>query len=119
MTKQNCWDHMKCGKELGGANQHLGVCPTATAIELNTVHGGLHGGRSCWVVPNTLCNGSAQGTFAEKYRICEKCAFHDAVRSEEGMFFILAPVLLNKIRGAPKEKNAHSPGETAGESASL
>lgn len=100
MVKQNCWQYMNCGREVGGANDHLGVCPTATAVGLNTVHGGLHGGRSCWVVPNTLCHGSKQGTFAEKYHICEKCSFYDAVRSEEGMRFVLTPVLLSRMRGA-------------------
>ena len=102
-AKKNCWDHMKCGRELGGAKQHLGVCPTATAIILNKVHGGLYGGRACWVVPNTLCHGSKQGTFAEKYRLCEKCSFYDAVRNEEGMCFNFAPVLLNKLHREPAE----------------
>ena len=116
MKKLNCWEHMRCGRELGGRNQHFGVCPAATTIRLNGVHGGLHGGRSCWIVDHTLCSGSGQGTFAEKYRTCQACAFYDSVRNEEGMRFVMAPVLLDKIR---KEKDPFGeadgrPGNTGG-----
>ena len=97
--KLNCWDFMKCGRELGGRNQSLGVCPTSTTITLNGVHGGVHGGRACWVVAGTACSDLTQGTFAEKYHVCEKCSFYLAVRNDEGMHFVLAPVLLNKLQG--------------------
>ncbi len=97
MKKLNCWEFMRCGRELGGHTRHLGVCPSAFARRLNGVHSGIHGGRACWVVAGTLCSGNGHGSFAEKYQSCEQCDFYKAVRKEEGGNFILSAVLLRTM----------------------
>lgn len=80
----NCWEYMKCGRELGGANApEMGVCPAQTERKLNGVHGGSNAGRACWVVAGTMCGGQVQGSFAEKEKNCLACAFYKLVRQEE------------------------------------
>lgn len=94
-TKENCWEYLKCGRESGGENaKKLGVCPVTEKKKLDGVHGGKNGGRSCWVIAGTLCKGEVQGTFATKYRSCEKCEFFHRVRSEEGADFKFGVSLL-------------------------
>lgn len=85
MEKMNCWEFNKCGRELGGANAYeLGVCPAATDITFDRIHGGTNAGRSCWVIAGTMCNGQVHGTFAQKHKNCGKCDFCNKVREEEG-----------------------------------
>jgi hypothetical protein len=65
MTKRNCWEFKKCGREDGGARvEELGVCLASTETRLNGVHDGTNGGRACWVLEGTLCEGKVQGSFA-------------------------------------------------------
>ena len=97
MNKINCWEFMKCGKQMGGHLAHQGVCPSATSVKLNGVHGGLLGGRACWVVHGTKCGGETQGTFGDKFKGCTQCAFYKMVTREEGARFVLAPVLLERL----------------------
>ncbi len=102
MGKSNCWEAKKCGRELGGSRTaELGVCPTAKESRLAGTHDGKFGGRACWVVAGTLCGGTEQGTFAQKYHNCEKCDFYRQVRQEEGKGFILSVLLLNKLKSTP------------------
>lgn len=84
MIKLNCWEFMKCGREVGGKNvEKLGVCPAATETKTNGIHGGINGGRCCWAVAGTLCNGKTQGTFVDKFMDCSKCPFSILVNQEE------------------------------------
>ena len=65
--KLNCWEHKRCGRELGGINsKELGICPATVEPRLNGVNSGKNGGRACWAVAGTLCGGKVQGTFASK-----------------------------------------------------
>jgi hypothetical protein len=99
MAKQNCWEVKKCGRIPGGTHEKdLGVCPAHGAKKLDAVHEGRNAGRACWVVAGTLCGGSVQGTFANKYSNCEKCDFYKLVKKEEGFSFQLSAVLLPKMR---------------------
>ncbi len=99
MEKQNCWQFKKCGREPGGAKmKDLGICATAQTSALNGVHGGVNGGRTCWVVAGTLCGGTVQGSFAQKYANCFTCAFYKAVAAEEGLKFIQSTRLLALLR---------------------
>jgi hypothetical protein len=101
MKKVNCWDFKRCGREIGGSkSRELGVCPSAMESRLNGAHGGLHAGRACWVVAGTLCGGTEQGSFAQKFHNCEKCDFYQAVRKEEAGKFVYSSVLLSKMRQA-------------------
>jgi len=87
MKKINCWEFKQCGRELGGKNVFFELCPTATYILLDGVHGGINAGRACWTVTGTLCEGEVQGTFAEKKKYCGHCDFYLTVKTEEAENF--------------------------------
>lgn len=98
MTKQNCWEFKKCGRAPGGAKvAELGVCQAAIESRMNGIHGGINGGRTCWVVAGTLCGGKVQGSFALKMTNCKECDFYKLVTAEEGWNFILSGDLLVKL----------------------
>ncbi len=97
--KKNCWEFKNCGRQTGGEHVHdLGICPATAEKRLDGTHEGKNAGRACWVVAGTLCKGEVQGSFAQKYKNCEKCDFYQAVRKEEGAKFMLSAILLNKLR---------------------
>lgn len=97
--KINCWEYRRCGREPYGKNvMTLGVCPAAKESKLHGVHGGINAGRSCWVVPGTLCNGEIQGPFAQKYDTCKDCDFYQMVHEENLEDFQLSTLLLKKLR---------------------
>ena len=99
MSKINCWEFKKCGRQPNGENaEKLGVCPAASEIVLNGIHDGWNAGRACWVVAGTLCNGKVQGTYAHKCRSCESCDFYQVVKHEEFPKFTLPAVLLGMLR---------------------
>ena len=57
MTKQNCWEFKKCGREPGGGNiLKEGVCPAATFELADGFCGGKNGGRACAYIIGTLCS---------------------------------------------------------------
>ncbi len=88
MAKTNCWEHKKCGREVGGAKvKELGVCPASTNEKNSGKNGGNAAGRFCWKVAGTICGGKVQGTFAEKMMNCANCDFFKSVKSEEGAAF--------------------------------
>ncbi|MFH1453633.1 MAG: two-CW domain-containing protein [Armatimonadota bacterium] len=98
MTKQNCWEFKKCGREPGGIHVHeFGVCPAATETKLDVVNEGKNGGRCCWAIAGTLCEGKVQGSFASKFTNCTKCDFYRKVIREEGMKFTGSTEILRKL----------------------
>ncbi|MBF0467676.1 MAG: protein kinase [Desulfamplus sp.] len=83
--RKNCWEYMKCGREPGGVNvTQMGICPASVAQSCDGINSGICGGRFCWAVAGTMCNGKVQGTFAEKRKSCSQCTFYRQVRAEEG-----------------------------------
>ena len=97
--KMNCWEVKKCGRAPGGAkSRESGICPSTVEKKLDGTHGGSNAGRACWVVAGTLCDGIAQGTFANKYKHCEKCDFFAQVIKEEDSQYVYSPVLLKKMK---------------------
>lgn len=102
--KLNCWEFKKCGREAGGRNagEH-GVCPAATAYQLNGSHGGKRGGRACWIIAGTMCSGLVQGSFAQKFRACTACDFYEAVKTEERSEFEFSTILLARLQRTPRE----------------
>ena len=77
MTRLNCWEFKKCGREPGGIKAvELGVCPASTEMRLNGVNNGKNAGRTCWAIAGTLCGGKVQGTFALKLGNCMNCQFY-------------------------------------------
>ena len=86
----NCWEYMLCGNERRN-------CPAAAGRTFDGVHGGRNAGRACWVVLNTLCNGSIQDTLQKKYSMCGACDFYTIVKNEEGDQLIPTVFLLRMI----------------------
>ncbi|MDD5492412.1 MAG: hypothetical protein PHV60_07020 [bacterium] len=88
MVKMNCWEFKKCGREPGGTKEtDLGVCPATVETRTDKINTGKNGGRACWVIAGTYCQGEIQGTFASKIRDCIKCEFFLLVAKEEGVDF--------------------------------
>ena len=85
MRKQNCWEFKKCERNPGGKRiGEFGICPASADKSLNTVHGGMNGGRACWAIAGTFCEGTVQGSEAQKQQLCWECDFFNSVRNEEG-----------------------------------
>lgn len=93
MKKKNCWEVKGCGRERGGVNvSSLGVCPAALSADndwgrptdYDGRNDGQMGGRYCWKIAGTLCEGKVQGSFADKLDSCVRCEFFRQVKQEEG-----------------------------------
>ena len=96
---QNCWEYNKCGKGPNGFNGgKTDICPAASETRLNGVHGGTNGGRACWVVAGTLCQGKVQGVFVQKYTTCQDCDFYKKVQRESFTHFQVSVSLLQRLR---------------------
>ena len=61
-----------------------GPCPVPTDVRLNACNRGNQGGRACWYLVGTQCDGKLQGTFAEKVGDCMLFDFYRVVVAEEG-----------------------------------
>jgi hypothetical protein len=98
MTKKNCWEVKKCGREPGGVKtKELGVCRAATETRLNGTNEGKNAGRTCWGVTGTLCGGKVQGSFAVKMANCMECEFYKEVQNEEGPKMVGIKKILEKL----------------------
>jgi len=95
--KKNCWEVMKCERQPNGAkaDKH-GVCPSAVPGEYDRVNNGTNGGRFCWRIAGTMCDGEQQGDVAQKTLNCLSCDFFKQVSAEEGPDFVLSPAELVK-----------------------
>ncbi|RJR16493.1 MAG: hypothetical protein C4581_09720 [Nitrospiraceae bacterium] len=94
MSKQNCWEMKKCGREPGGVKSaEMGVCPAATSTSTNGVNNGKNGGRICWAIAGTFCGGKVQGDFAQKSVSCMSCEVFKEIKREEGAagFVLMKP----------------------------
>ena len=101
MSKLNCWEFTKCGREPGGANAAVqGVCPAASENALDGVHGGRNSGRTCWVLAGTFCGGQVAGTTAKKIESCRTCDFYKRVREEEGEDVVSTTSLIRRLHCA-------------------
>ena len=100
LGKINCWEYKKCGREPGGAKvKELGVCPAAIEIRVNGINCGKFGGRACWAVAGTLCEGKVQGSFAIKVRDCMNCEFFKLVVAEEKNKLVKCSDIIDLMRG--------------------
>ena len=87
--KLNCWEVKKCGHECNGINVgKRGVCPAAINDKSNGINFGTNGGRACWAIDGTFCNGASPQTFIEKISKCFICSFYNRVLDEEGKDFV-------------------------------
>ena len=97
MSKQNCWEIKKCGREAMGAKvAELGVCPAYTETALNGIHGGKNAGRACWVITGTFCESEVQGSHMKKIKKCLECIVYTSVH-EETSDFLMSSKLLAKL----------------------
>ncbi len=98
MSKQNCWEFKKCGRQPGGIKVvELGECTAAKATKANGLNSGKNGGRACWAISGTLCGGTVQGTFAMKLPNCLKCEFYQLVGAEEGVNHVSSKGILEQL----------------------
>ena len=98
MKKKNCWEIIKCGRELGGSNvEEFGICPVTQEKKLNNVNQGENAGRACWAVAGTMCFGYVQGTFTKKIGDCLYCKFFELVKKEEGEDWISTKDILIRL----------------------
>ncbi|MCK5504074.1 MAG: hypothetical protein KAJ10_02870 [Thermodesulfovibrionia bacterium] len=94
MSKLNCWEIKKCGRESGGSkSRELGVCPAAIDNSCNGLNNGKNAGRICWAIAGTFCGGEIQGDFAQKSVSCMSCEVFKQIKNEEGAdnFTLLKP----------------------------
>lgn len=85
MTKQNCWEFTKCGREPKGKKAHeFGICPAAIFDESDGYCGGKNGGRACMYIAGTFCPGVISGTNKEALKDCGKCDFYWMLKQEHG-----------------------------------
>jgi tRNA A-37 threonylcarbamoyl transferase component Bud32 len=83
--KINCWEYMKCGRQLEGNKvAEFGVCPAAIDESYDGIHDGKMAGRICWAVAGTCCGNDIQGTYAQKRKSCISCPFYKKVQEQEG-----------------------------------
>lgn len=86
MSKINCWEFKKCGREPGGKfAEKLGICPAAIDIRAHGLNCGENGGRSCWAIAGTLCGGKPRTDLEMENSLCAKCNFYRWVEREEGV----------------------------------
>ena len=99
MSKTNCWEHKKCGREPGGVKyEELGGCPASIEERLDRINSGKNGGRACWALAGTLCGGVVQGSFAQKAGNCMQCDFYQIVGQEEGVNHESSKDILKKLK---------------------
>ena len=81
MSKLNCWEFFKCGREAGGEKvNELGICPATTFEPADGFLDGKNAGKACAYVAGTFCSGTIQGTAREKEKNCAACEFYNALR---------------------------------------
>jgi len=87
---------MECRKNVSGFTpDEFGVCPAVTCKTLNGVHGGMNGGRACWMVTGTMCGNKIQGSYQYKVENCIQCIFFLNVKIEEGKKYVQPETLLS------------------------
>ncbi len=59
MNNINCWEFKKCGKD------KTGDCPAYP-----------NGGKVCYLLAGTMCEGEIQGIYAIKIGSCRECDFY-------------------------------------------
>ena len=98
MSRKNCWDFFKCGRQPGGekANE-MGVCPATVQTSLHGTNEGINGGRACWAIAGTLCKGKTQGTYAQKLGDCLRCEFYASIRQDQGGSLVTTKDILKKL----------------------
>ncbi len=83
--KKNCWEFKKCGRQPGGRHEdEKGKCLVPLMSMYDGINDGKNGGRVCWLISGSMCDGELQMAFSEKLKSCIGCDFYAAVSKEEG-----------------------------------
>lgn len=99
MSKMNCWEFMKCERQPGGEKvSELGVCPASIESRTDGMNSGSKGGRVCWAITGTFCQGEVQSSFASKMGDCVYCEFYILVVHEEGLNYQGAKEILDRLK---------------------
>ncbi len=108
-NKLNCWEFMKCGKGASGnGNGKHRSCPIAADTSANTLNGGVNGGRICWIIAETCCNGEVQCSNLHRKSSCFSCEFRYKVSAEEGLLNVCkATGLFLQNSGVYQKPEAH------------
>jgi len=84
--RMNCWEFMKCGREIGGERaEELGVCAAAVYPHADGINRGVNGGRICWAIVGTYSCYVGKSSLTGKKVLCYDCEFHKKVLAEEGL----------------------------------
>jgi hypothetical protein len=83
MKKKNCWEFKNCGKHKSGVDGSS-PCQVPKMSMYDGVNGGKNGGRVCWIITDSACDGGVQVTFHHKLETCAACDFYKTVKEEEG-----------------------------------
>jgi len=102
VSKDNCWEFMKCGREIGGSKVSTsGVCPVAAEKVADGLNGGVNAGRICWVMAENGCKGKVESHRRRGKEYCFQCQFRYLVLREEGLLNVC------KATGALLSQCAH------------
>ncbi len=110
MSKLNCWEFMKCGKEPGGSRtEESGVCPIASEASADSLNDGINGGRLCWVIAD-ICNYKIKCSATHHNSSCFSCEFRYKVMADEGLLKVCETTglflqLKNPPKGESKQKS--------------
>lgn len=90
MSKINCWEYKKCGRQPGGHKAvEIGICPAAYDIAADGANGGKNGGRICWSIVGNINNDSPHQLLNRRNCNCFDCDFFYKVSNEEGQDFLV------------------------------
>ncbi len=84
MKKKNCWEFKNCGKNNYDSSGNSRPCQVPKMAMYDGVNDGENGGRVCWIIADTACDGAVQATFRHKLETCSACDFYRTVLEEEG-----------------------------------
>ena len=99
MHRRNCWEVNNCGRQTGGSQvAALGECPAASTFACHRVNNGINGGRACWAIAGTMCDGEVQASVVDKIKGCANCDFFHQVAAEERDGLATTPEILKRIR---------------------
>jgi hypothetical protein len=94
--KINCWEFHGCVSG-GKHNDRLSTCPAYIETRMNGIHGGVNGGRACWIVAGETCRSNMQKSGGRIPGSCQSCDFFKLVVREEGIDFVIPDKILRTL----------------------
>lgn len=95
---ENCWEFKSCGRDADCLEEsEHGICPATIEDKVDGINSGINGGRVCWALDSTLCDGKIQGVYAQKIIKCMSCNFYQKVLKEERNRDFKSPTFILKM----------------------